>query len=160
MDEDTRAFTNWRNQAVGKNFQDEIEMLGAYLPGVLLVPQWPQVQFFKGGNAKVVGEAWPDYFLFYYRKPFLFDAKATIEKDTYRPSKRFKHQFDRLVYAAGQGIYAFYLVNWLTYQSIEVFQVTETDTWPFKAPFGTGALMTSQEGNWLEPVIAFLNTVY
>ena len=160
MDNDTRAVAGWRNQAVGRIFQEEIEQLAGYLPGVLLIPQWPQVQFFRGGKAKIVGEAWPDYILYLYRKPYLFDAKTTSEPKTYRPLFKSKHQFDRLQIAAGNGLYAFYLVNWLTYRSIEIFQVLETDIWPVKYPLGTGAFMTGQDGNWLEPVLEFLNTVY
>lgn len=138
---------NWRNQAVGKNFQNEIEQLAGYIPDVLLIPQWPQVQFFKGGKAKVIGEAEPDYHLFIGRLPFIFDAKTTVSKD-FRPDS--KHQFEDLRLAASQGIGAFYLVHWLNEREIELFHVYETDLWPVSYRRGTGTFSVSAENSWFQ----------
>lgn len=154
MDNDLQAFKNWRNQAVGKAFQETIETLAGYTPGVLLMPQWPQVQFFKGGKAKVVGEAWPDYLMFHYNRPFMFDAKTTVEEKTYRPPTSEKHQFEKMVLAASHGIAAFYLVNWLKAEIVEIFMVHETDTWPVKYRFTNGAWASyTQDENWLEKMV-------
>lgn len=156
MDENTRAFKNWRNQAVGKNFEKEIEQLAGYTPGLLLVRQWPEVKFFKGGKSEVVDKGWPDYIAFYSRKHFMFDAKTTGETKKFRPSKQQIDQFDRLVIAAAYGIPAFYLVNWLENKIIEVFRVYETDTWPVSYEKFTGSFWTPEEGNYLEPLFGYL----
>lgn len=118
-------------------------------PGVLLVKQWPHVQFFSGGKAKVVGEAWPDYALYLYNRPFILDAKTTVEPKTYRPDSRFKHQFEKLRLAASNGLGAFYLVHWLNHQVIELFQVHETDLWPISYPYATGVCRVAYQDNWL-----------
>ena len=150
MDKADQTVKNWRNQATGKAFQLVIEQLASYTPGVLLVPQWPQVQFFKDGKAKIVGEAWPDYVLYYYRLPFLFDAKTTVEPTTYRPGSKSKHQFEHLRLAASNGLGAFYLVNWLSHRMIELFPVIETDLWPVSYKYLSGVYQVEAEGgNWL-----------
>lgn len=148
MNEDATTIKNWRNQAVGAAFQQEIEQLAAYTPGALLIAQWPQVKFFKNKTAKIVKEAWPDYILFLYQEPFIFDAKTTMQAETYRPSER--HQFDNLQIAAANGIISFYLVNWLTYKEIEIFAVRETDTWPVKYPYQSGSFRVMVDGNWVQ----------
>lgn len=148
MTNELAAITAWRNQAIGANFEETILQLAEYTPGVMLIPQFPQVKFFRGGKAKIVGEAWPDYILLYFNRPFILDAKTTVETATFRPHKDQKHQFERLREAAGYRIGAFYLVYWLTHRVIEVHHVYENDLWPISFKYGAGQFRLSDQENW------------
>lgn len=151
MSKSDQTAKNWRNQAAGQAFEDEIITLSGFTPGLMLIRQYPGVRFFSGGRAEVIAEAWPDFVLFYNHFPFIFDAKTTQEKKVFRPSTKSKHQFFRLVETAGNGIGAFYLVNWLEYDLIELFKVNEADQWPVKYEVTKGEFYASRyEGNWLQ----------
>lgn len=159
MNEDAITLKNWRNQAIGAAFQNEIETLAGYTPGALLIAQWPQVKFFRNKTAKIVKEAWPDYILFLYQEAFIFDAKTTMQAETYRPSER--HQFDNLQIAACNGLVSFYLVNWIEKKEIELFPVRETDTWPVKYRHNSGAFRVMVDGNWFQLLCDhYLSKVY
>lgn len=146
---DRRAVAGWLANKSGGELEDDINKQALYIPGLLLVKQHPHVKFIGKGQARVVGEAWPDYFGVYKGLPLMFDAKSTLDKAGFSPDGKREHQFSKLRLASEFGFLAFYLVYWRTLQFAEIHRIWGDMTWPVRLKAGQGDLQ-AYEPQWLE----------
>lgn len=149
-----------RSQRVGDAFEQLI-LWSAHNDGRLtLVKQHPEVRFFRGGRAKVVAKAVPDFMGWVGDRALgvVFDAKSTENKRRLVAPRDRRHQFEFMRRVAEQHpwVMTFYLVEWRGSDptEFEVFPVKADSRWPFVMEKGGGLFSVSSIGDVWQMLIS------
>jgi len=140
------------SQGIGQAFEDAV-MWEAKASGIYVIKQHPETVFVAKGQGRVTGKAWVDFIGIYKGLAFTFDAKTTINKRSWKPPKKFEHQYWNMK-DASPHMPCFYLIEWRYYGQVELFLVRPYSPYPFYCRYGQGNYkVNSLSSGWFGAII-------